>query len=113
TVQDVPVAMPVLANDSEAGTNQLAILRVTQPAHGRVTINAGGAVSNPQLTALFQFAAIQLSNTVAQIGNPQLYPWVTASNGNWTANPVGDNNWISGFFPGQLWMIYEHTGDTH
>jgi unsaturated chondroitin disaccharide hydrolase len=113
TPQNVPVTIPVLANDTDAATNQMAILQVTQPSHGQVTINSGGVVSNPVLTGLFQFAAIQLSNSVAQIGDTNLYPWETQSDGTWHAIPSDDNNWISGFFPGLLWLIYEHTGDTN
>ena len=113
TPENVPVTIAVLANDSDAATNQMAILQVTQPAHGQVTINAGGVVSNPQLAGLFQFAAVQLSNTVTQVGNTNLYPWETTTNGTWQLEASDDNDWISGFLPGLLWLIYEHTGDPH
>ena len=39
TVQNTPISIAVLANDSDAGSNQMAILQVTSPAHGKVTIN--------------------------------------------------------------------------
>ncbi len=25
--------------------------------------------------------------------------------------PTSPYNWVSGFFPGSLWLLYEHTGD--
>ena len=112
TLPNLPVTIPVLANDSTSVTNQLAILRVTPPAHGKIIFNSS-TTTNTELTQLFQFAAVQLSNTVAQVADTNQYPWVTLSNGTWKVRAVGDGNWISGFFPGALWLIYEHTGDTH
>ena len=111
TVQNLPVSIPVLANDWDAESNQLAILRVTPPAHGTVTINAGAAAPNSELSALFQFAAIQLSNSVVQIGDTNRYPRGTLTDGTWRTRSVSD--WISGFFPGALWYLYEQSLDTH
>jgi hypothetical protein len=113
TLQEVPVTIPVLEGDSDAATNQMAVLQVTQPSHGQVTINSGAVVSNPDLSRLFQFAAVQLSNTVAQVADTNLYPWLTLPDGTWETIPSDDGDWISGFFPGLLWLIYEHTGDTN
>ena len=113
TLREVPVTIPVLGSDSDAATNQMAVLQVTQPSDGQVTINSGAAVSNPDLSRLFQFAAVQLSNTVAQVADTNLYPWLTLPDGTWETIPSSDNDWISGFFPGLLWLIYEHTGDTN
>jgi len=112
TLPNAPVLVAVLANDLVVASNQTAILRVTQPLHGKVIINSG-SVSNAELARLFQFAAIQLSNTVAQIGDTNLYPWWTLTNGAWVTGSVDDNNWTTGFFPGALWLIYEYTGDTN
>ena len=113
TVRNTPVLIPVLANDPPAGSNQLAILRVTAPAHGKVVINSDGVVTNPALPPLFDFAGMQLSNSVAQIGNTNLYPRYTQTNGLWVTRAPGIYNWVSGFFPGSLWYLYEQSGDAH
>ncbi len=112
TAQNAAAIIPVLANDSDS-TNQLAILRVTPPAHGTVSVNSGSPVTTPELTRLFQFAARQLSNTVAQIGDTNLYPRYTLADGTWELRSLGPNNWISGFLPGALWYLHEQTGDAH
>jgi hypothetical protein len=112
TASNVPVAIAVLANDAVVAGNQTAILRITQPLHGKVVVNQG-AVSNAELSRLFQFAAVQLSNTVAQVADTNSYPWYTLANGQWATESPSDNAWITGFFPGALWLIYEHTGDTN
>ena len=44
-----------------------------------------------------------------QLGNTNLYPRSTQTNGNW--NTVSSSDWTSGFFPGCLWYVYEQTGD--
>lgn len=112
TLPNASVLIAVLTNDVVVAGNQTAILRVTQPSHGKVVINLGSN-SNTQLSQLFQFAAIQLSNSVVQMGNTNLYPWWTQTNGVWVSGSPDDNNWTTGFFPGALWFIYEHTGDTN
>ena len=116
TLADTPVVIAALANDSVSSSNSTAILRVTQPAHGQVMLNSNAA-SHAELTPWFQFAATQLSNTVVQVAVTNLYPWYL-TNGVWLNLPTNtpanpDNNWIGGFFPGSLWMIYEQTGDTN
>jgi unsaturated chondroitin disaccharide hydrolase len=113
TTQNAPVSIAVLANDSEVEGNPLAILRVSAPAHGRVTINSGAVPASPELARLLQFAAIQLSNSVAQIADTNQYPRYTQTNGVWVTRAPGIYNWVSGFFPGALWLIYEQTGDAH
>src|SRR3984957_16506811 len=113
TQLNTPVLISVLTNDSVVATNQTAILRVTQPAHGSGTINAG-TNTNATIARLFAFAAVQMSNTVVQLGSTNLYPWTTATtNGAWTTEPVGDFDWVTGFFPGALWLIYQYNGDTN
>ena len=112
TLPNTPVGIPVLANDFVSTSNAAAILRVTQPAHGRVVINSM-APTNGELMPLLAFAARQLSNTVTHVADTNLYPKVTLPDGSWETAPIGDNNWVSGFFPGSLWQLYEQTGDTH
>jgi hypothetical protein len=113
TVTNQPVTISVLANDLDAETNQMAILKVTAPAHGTVTINSNSAAPSAELSRLVQFASQQLSNSVAQIGNTSLYPRATQTNGIWATAPLGIYNWVCGFFPGSLWYLYEQTGDAH
>lgn len=111
TRQNQAVTIPVLANDSDTETNQLTILQVSAPAHGTLVINSNTPVTTPELSRLFQFAAIQLSNTVVRLGSTNLYPRSTQTNGSW--NTVNDTDWTSGFFPGCLWYLYEQNGDTN
>ncbi len=92
----------------------MAILQVTLPAHGTVSLSASAGISNSEVTRLFQFAGTQLSNSVLQVGGAELtgtnrYPRATAPDGTWRCRAA--NNWISGFFPGCLWRMYEETGD--
>lgn len=110
TPSNQPVTIFVLTNDVDPG-NQLAVLQVTAPAHGTAIINSNAAVLTPELSNLFQFATVQLSNTVKQLNNTNLYPRRTLSNGAWFNTNVAD--WVSGFFPGTMWYVYEQTGDTN
>src|SRR5579884_2328379 len=112
TRSNTPIITAVLANDAVIASNQTAILRVSQPSHGKVIINHG-LVSNSELSRLFQFAAVQLSNTVVQVADTNSYPWYTLTNGQWATDYPSDSDWITGFFPGALWLIYEHSGDTN
>ena len=109
TVQNQAVTIPVLANDFDMETNQLAILQVSAPAHGTVVINSNAPVTTPELSRLFQFCETQLSNTVLQMPNTNTYPRSTQNNGSW--NTVNNSDWTCGFFPGSLWYLYEQTGD--
>ncbi len=55
------------------------------------------------------FAAQQLRNSIAQVGNPRKYPRSTLADGSWKT--VDARVWTSGFFPGLLWYMYERTSD--
>ena len=110
TVQNMPISIPVLANDWDAASNQLAILQVTAPAHGKITVNSGGSAPPAELTHLIGFAVVQFSNTVAQVGDTNRYPRGTAqTNGIWRTRTAA--SWVSGFFPGILWYLNEATSD--
>lgn len=110
TTQDTPVSIAVLANDCAAGGSQMAILHVTAPSHGKVAISSGAAPAPAELASLFQFAAVQLSNTVVEVGDTNRYPRGTSPDGTWRTRTALD--WTAGFFPGCLWYLFEHTGDT-
>jgi hypothetical protein len=109
TIQNQAVTISVLTNDVDTEGDQLAILQVSVPTHGTLVINSNAPVTTPELSRLFQFSATQLSNTVVQIGNTNLYPRSTLTNGTWKTS--NNSDWISGFFPGTLWYLYEQTGD--
>lgn len=109
TLTNTPVTIPVLTNDEDAATNQLAILKFTAPTHGSVTVSSNPTLANAELTALFQIAAVRLSNSVVQVANTNDYPRCTRTNGGWKLSPASD--WISGFFPGCHWYLHEQTGD--
>ncbi len=111
TFQNQTVTISVLTNDFDTETNQLGILQVSAPSHGTVVINTNGPVTTAELSRLFQFSATQLSNTVLQLGNTNLYPRSTVTNGTWET--VDESDWTSGFFPGCLWYMYQQTGDPH
>jgi unsaturated chondroitin disaccharide hydrolase len=110
TSSNQPVTIFVLTNDVDS-TNQLGVLQVTAPSNGTATINSNAAVSTPELQGLFQFAGVQMSNTVKQINNTNLYPRAAPTNSAWGTSTVSD--WIVGFFPGEMWYMYEQTGDTN
>ncbi len=115
TIQNVPVIIPVLGNDQDATSNQLAILQVTRPANGMVVIDTNGTIANSEVARVLQFAARQLSNTVVQLGSTNLFPRNTRTNGLWATAMASDDlyGWINGYFPGALWYAFELTGDPH
>jgi hypothetical protein len=110
TVPGQPVAISVLTNDSAANGGQLAILSVTKPTHGSVLINSNGLAGSPEVSALLQWAALKLSNTVVEVSDTNRYPRAT-TNGVWLTRSALD--WTTGFFPGTLWYLFEQTGDPH
>jgi unsaturated chondroitin disaccharide hydrolase len=76
------------------------------------------ALDSPQGIATdLSFIEAQVSKTLSSLGsspapgNP-LYPVSGGDTGTWTtASPSnGSVGWTSGFFPGQLWLLYQATG---
>ena len=59
--------------------------------------------------ALYDFAGSRLTATNQSMPANRM-PGVTAENGT-TWSQVDQNSWISGFFSGQLWMMYRQTGE--
>ncbi len=57
----------------------------------------------------FAFAAGQYSTLLANLGDRPGLPRSTTAAGQ--LKIVGAEDWTSGFFPGSLWLIFEHTGD--
>jgi unsaturated chondroitin disaccharide hydrolase len=73
--------------------------------------------SGPELSALsselsqaFDFAARQLHHLVET--QPDFFPMYTV-NGKWRHDTERWTNWCEGFLGGQLWLLYQHTGDAY
>jgi unsaturated chondroitin disaccharide hydrolase len=63
-----------------------------------------------QLLATLAFSEGRLLDGIAEVGDPTLHPRSTDSvTGRWTTRSASD--WTAGFFPGQLWLLYEYTGN--
>jgi len=59
---------------------------------------------------VLDLAVEQLIRSVDEAGGPTRYPRSTSpATGRWVTHGAG--SWTSGFFPGQLWMLHEATGD--
>jgi unsaturated chondroitin disaccharide hydrolase len=59
------------------------------------------------------FVETQAAKTLASLGSPSSgYPVFGGDSGSWTtASPSsGSQGWTSGFFPGELWLLYQATG---
>ena len=63
--------------------------------------------SSDMVSKVFQRAAVQLGNAVNQYQDLTLFP--RSSNPDGTLIAVPAKNWVSGFFPGSLWYLYEFT----
>ena len=55
------------------------------------------------------FAVQQLAATVTEVGDSTRFPRSTLADGSWMTTDA--HSWTSGFFPGCLWLLAEHTGD--
>ncbi|UCD37805.1 MAG: glycoside hydrolase family 88 protein [Fidelibacterota bacterium] len=55
------------------------------------------------------FAEYQLGQTVIEINDSTQFPRSTLSDGSWGTR--SSSSWTSGFFPGCLWYLYEHTSN--
>jgi unsaturated chondroitin disaccharide hydrolase len=58
----------------------------------------------------FEFAARQLRALIET--TPDQFPMYTL-NGRWVHGGEAWTNWCEGFLGGQLWLLYEHTGDAY
>ena len=58
---------------------------------------------------MMALAQLRASQTLASLNvNINAYPRAHGETGHW--NTVGTRDWTSGFFPGELWLLYEATG---
>jgi unsaturated chondroitin disaccharide hydrolase len=53
----------------------------------------------------------QLQKTVAAVGISSNYPQYTNANGTWSWVPA--TQWTAGFFPGEMWELYQATGNPY
>lgn len=68
------------------------------------------AAFRSQVLQTLAFAEQQLLGSIAEIDDPTRFPRSTHSEtGLWRTRSSSD--WTAGFFPGQLWLLYEHTGN--
>ncbi len=56
------------------------------------------------------FAAVQLRNLIEN--HPDYFPMYT-QNGKWQHGGEAWTNWCEGFLGGQLWLLYQHTGEEY
>jgi unsaturated chondroitin disaccharide hydrolase len=57
----------------------------------------------------------QVAKTLKSLGSPSSgYPVSGGDSGTWTTTSPssGGQGWASGFFPGELWLLYQATGST-
>jgi unsaturated chondroitin disaccharide hydrolase len=76
-------------------------------------LHAGPAVALDRAgaEAVLEVAGRKLGRTAAAL-SPDRSPHLTDEAGRWTTVGAGDlTHWTQGFFPGELWMMYEATGD--
>jgi unsaturated chondroitin disaccharide hydrolase len=62
------------------------------------------------------FVEQQVTKTLNSLGSPTSgYPVSGGQSGTWTTYSPSDNaeGWASGFFPGELWLLYQATGSTY
>jgi unsaturated chondroitin disaccharide hydrolase len=78
---------------------------------------AGPLDTSQGIASDLSFIEQQVSKTLSSLGPPSanpLYPVSGGDSGTWkTTSPSDDaEGWTSGFFPGQLWLLYQATGST-
>jgi unsaturated chondroitin disaccharide hydrolase len=84
----------------------LAFVSIAMLASG-----AGAApLGLPGIGLDLSFVETQASKTLASLGSPtgSNYPRYGGETGTWKT--VGARDWTSGFFPGELWLLYQATG---
>jgi unsaturated chondroitin disaccharide hydrolase len=65
---------------------------------------------HPAFVAAFDFAARQVRSLVETY--PNYFPMYTV-NGRWHHAGEAWTNWCEGFLGGELWLLYQHTGDIY
>ena len=77
---------------------------------------AGPLDTSQGIASDLSFIEQQVTKTLASLGPPSInsYPYSGGDSGTWkTTSPSDDaEGWTTGFFPGQLWLLYQATGST-
>src|ERR1700733_12969146 len=77
---------------------------------------AGPLDTSQGIASDLSFIEQQVTKTLASLGPPSInsYPYSVGDSGTWkTTSPSDDaEGWTTGFFPGQLWLLYQATGST-
>jgi unsaturated chondroitin disaccharide hydrolase len=78
---------------------------------------AGATTTPPYIASDLTFIEQQVTKTLNSLGPPSanpLYPVSGGDSGTWTTRSPSDTaeGWTSGFFPGQLWLLYQAIGST-
>jgi unsaturated chondroitin disaccharide hydrolase len=73
--------------------------------------------SPPDIATDLSFIETQVEKTLASLGAPTAsgpYPVYGGDSGTWTTTSPSDGamGWTSGFFPGELWLLYQATGSS-
>ena len=74
---------------------------------------SAGPLDSQGIAADLSFIETQVSKTLTSLGSPASgYPVSGGDSGTWTTTSPssGSQGWTSGFFPGQLWLLYQATG---
>ena len=80
-----------------------ALIAVSAPLARAQAINMAGIQSD------LAFIEQQAQKTLASL-TPGKYPQANGQTGTW--NTTNASQWTSGFFPGELWLLYQATGST-
>src|SRR5277367_4823894 len=96
-----------------------AMRRLALLAWVSVTCLASEARASSPLDSLsgiasdLSFIEQQVTKTLTSLGSPASgYPVSGGDSGTWTTTSPssGSQGWTTGFFPGQLWLLYQATG---
>src|SRR3954468_21477991 len=68
------------------------------------------AINTAGIQTDLNFAATQMDKTVTSLGSSTVFPRSGGDTGVWKT--VTAAAWTSGFFPGELWLLYQATGQT-
>jgi unsaturated chondroitin disaccharide hydrolase len=83
------------------------VLPVLLALFGPLAASLEARTLDPPTQHALDFAAQQLTASVAEVGSPTRFPKSTLADGSWSTEDSG--TWTSGFFPGCLWLMFQRT----